>query len=222
MNNYFVFILIFGFTLSISAQIDKEKKLKIIPAEKSSEGSEPLVIKPAEPESTTKDSDLALPQISRNLEMPKEEFSMFPKEKFGNPGELYTKRVEKLEKELLPEGHGLNSGLKEDAYWGDYHTTSDHIYISYRDHGRVDGDLLNVLVDDEVLKSNIYLSGGFQGFKLKLKKGFNKIDFYAINEGSLLPNTAQYQIIDDKNDLITGKIWALSQGVKVTVIIIKD
>lgn len=220
MRIYVIVALLFSFSAALSAQIDREQKLKIIPAEKSSEEKSPELIEPAKPINTT--PNLNVPQVSRNLELPKEEFSMFPKEKFGNPGELYNKQIEKIEKDLLPEGHGSYAGLKEDAYWGDYHTKSDYILISYRDHGRIDGDLLNVLVDDDVLQSNVYLSGNFNGFKLKLKDGFNKIDFYAVDEGSLLPNTAQYKIVDEWGNVITGKIWALSEGVKVTVIIIKD
>jgi hypothetical protein len=62
----------------------------------------------------------------------------------------------------------------------------------------------------------------FKGFRLRLKEGLNKIEFYAVNEGSLLPNTAEYRIVDQWKNVITGKIWALATGVKVTIIIVKE
>ena len=223
MKPYILFIFLICLSLSTQAQIDNRKKSIAIPAivsDKDSLDASPLT--PSKPIKSDASVGFKRPKIAPNLDAPKKEFSMFPQEEFGNPGELYTKKLDKLEKELLPEGHGLYAGLKEDAYWGDYYTKSDYIHIGYRDHGRIDGDLLRVIVDDDVVKSNVSLTGGFQGFKLKLKEGLNKIEFYAVNEGSLLPNTAQYRITDQWNKLISGKIWALSKGVKVTIIIVKE
>ena len=218
------FILFFILSIStVWAQIDSRQKSISIPAIESPKDSldaKPLL--PAIPKENDNLSGLNLPKVALQLNFPKKEFSMFPSEKFGNPGELYTKKLDKIEKDLLPEGHGEYSGLKEDAYWGDYRTTSKYVNIQYRDHGMIDGDLLRVMVNGDVIKSQEYLNRSFGGFKLNLEEGFNKIEFYAINEGSALPNTAQYRIVDDKNEIITGKIWALSAGVKVTVIIIKE
>lgn len=220
---YFSFIVFFLIAWSSNGQIDNRRKSISIPAVKSpkdSLDSKPLF--PAKPEKKEDFSGLTVLKNTQELNFPKKEFSMFPTEKFGNPGELYTKKLDKIEKTLLPEGHGENSGLKEDAYWGDYKTTSEYVNIQYRDHGMIDGDLLRVLVNGDVIKPREYLNRGFDGFKLNLEPGFNKVEFYAINEGSALPNTAQYRIVDDKNEVITGKIWALAAGVKVTVIIIKE
>ncbi|WP_344786677.1 hypothetical protein [Postechiella marina] len=210
-------------SFGLNAQIDSKNKSFAIPAVKApkdSLDSKPLL--PAKPDLKDKLSSLDFPKPLPELNLPKKEFSMFPSEEFANPGELYTKKLEKIEKALLPEGHGENSGLKEDAYWGDYRTTSKYINIQYRDHGMIDGDLLRVIVNGDVIRSREYLSRGFNGFKLNLEEGFNKIEFYAINEGSALPNTAQYRIVDDKSSVITGKVWALAAGVKVTIIIIKE
>lgn len=217
-----LFYFIFFFTLIINAQIDNQKKGTNIPAieggNDSVGSSIPFSIKPNQ--NTTLNA-LTIPESNSNFNVPKKEFSMFG-ETFGNPGELFEKRLNKKEDDLKPEGYGENSGLKEDAYWGDYRTKSKYIDIAYRDYGQIDGDLLQISVDDEVLRPREFLSGGYKGFRLELKKGLNKIDFYAINEGSLLPNTAEYAIIDEWKKLISSKIWALSKGVKVTVIIVKE
>ncbi len=223
MKYYITLFFLTSFSFIVQSQIDSRNKSFSIPAIKSEKKTKEF--KPLLPEK--KDTEKPFNGINRssiapNLGKPKKEFSMFPEEEFGNPGELYTKKLDKLQKELLPEGHGLNSGLKEDAYWGDYKTTSKYIEIGYRDHGRIDGDLLRVLVDGDIIQSNISLVGSFQGFRLNLKEGLNKIEFYAINEGAYIPNTAQYRITDEWNKIISGKIWSLSKGVKVTIIIVKE
>lgn len=218
-----LFIFLLCFSLSIQSQIDSNKKSISIPAiESKKETAEIKPLTPSKPINENTTFGINRPKVAPNLEMPKKEFSMFPQEKFGNPGELYTKNLDKLEKELLPEGHGLYSGLQEDAYWGDYTTKSKYIDIGYRDHGRVDGDLLNVLVEGDVIQANVFLTGGFKGFRLNLKEGLNKIEFYAVNEGDFIPNTAQYRITDEWNKVISGKIWSLAKGVKVTIIIVKE
>ena len=223
MKPYVLLFLLISLSLSIQAQIDSRNKSFSIPAVESNKDSiDTNLITPPKAIKTKPDFGLNTPNLAPDLEMPKKQFSMFPEEEFVNPGELYSTKLNKIEKELLPEGHGLNSGLKEDAYWGDYHTKSDFIEIMYRDHGRIDGDVLNIIVDDDVIKANVSLRTNFNGFRLKLKKGLNKIEFYAVNEGSLLPNTAQYKVTDQWNKAISEKTWALSKGVKVTIIIVKE
>ena len=204
MKSYIFFLFFICISLSTHAQIDSKKKSISIPAvESKKDTAETSPLTPSQPIKDNNTFGMNRPKVAPNLGMPKKEFSMFPQEKFGNPGELYTKNLDKLEKELLPEGHGLYSGLKEDAYWGDYTTKSKYIDIGYRDHGRIDGDLLRVLVDGDVIQSNISLVGSFQGFRLNLKEGLNKIEFYAINEGDYIPNTAQYRIKDEWNKVIS-------------------
>ena len=223
MKLFLSFTILFLLTLSVDAQIDSQKKSIAIPAiESKKETNDTQKITPSQPiNNNTNFGSLNVPNLSTGVEAPKKQFSLFSEE-FGNPGELYSKQLKKQEDDLKPEGYGENTGLKADAYWGDYVTKSEYIDISYRDFGQVDGDLLRILVDDDVIKSNEALTGGFNGFRLRLKEGFNKIEFYAVNEGSLLPNTAEYKIVDQWKHVITGKIWALSKGIKVTIIIIKE
>lgn len=223
MKLFLSFTILFLLALSVDAQIDSQKKSISIPAiESKKETKETQKITPSQPiNNNTNFGSLNIPNLSTGVEAPKKEFTLFSEE-FGNPGELYQKQLNKQEEQLKPEGYGENAGLKEDAYWGDYWTKSEYIDIMYRDYGRVDGDLLNVLVDDDVLQSQVLLTENFKGFRLKLKEGFNKIQFYAVNEGDYLPNTAEYKIIDQWKNVITGKVWALSTGIKVTIIIVKE
>ncbi|WP_226695856.1 hypothetical protein [Neotamlana sargassicola] len=222
MSSKYILIFILLISLSSYSQIDSGKKSISIPAvETKKDSAVSNVFSNTNPKSNTQ-FGLNTPKVSPNLELPKKEFSMFPEEEFGNPGELYSSKLDKLNKVVLPEGHGEFSGLKEDAYWGDYRTKSDYVKVLYRDYGRVDGDVLRILVNDDIVKPAAYLSDGYSGFKLKLVDGFNKIDFFAVNEGEFKPNTAAYKIVDEWDNVVSKKVWALAQGVKVTIIVIKE
>lgn len=205
----------------LNAQIDGPKKPKNFKGFVYPEDS--LETKALIPDKSLENpKNINAPKVIGNLNLPKKEFSMFPEEEFANPGELYTKKLDKIEKELLPEGHGENAGLKKDTYWGDYITTSKYVNIMVRDYSAIDGDVLHILVNDDIVQPNVYLTQGYRGFKLDLVEGVNKIDFIAISTGSSGPNTAEYKIVDDKIKLISRKVWALSKGVKVTFIVIKE
>lgn len=112
--------------------------------------------------------------------------------------------------------------LAKDQYLGDIKTNATHVNVVYRDHEFVDGDRIRVYVNDDVIRSNVYLDSHFAGFDLPLQKGFNKIDFEAINQGSSGPNTAELHIYDDNGILISAKQWNLLTGFKATFIIVKE
>ncbi|OYX28173.1 MAG: hypothetical protein B7Z06_02410 [Flavobacteriales bacterium 32-35-8] len=208
----------------MDAQIDSRNNSISIPAiespKDSSDAKSLLPSKPIEAQNTNK--GLSTPKANTQFNFPKKEFSMTGGEVFGNPGELYEKSLSKKAAETRPEGYGENAGLKEDAFWGDYRTSSAVIKITYRDYSAVDGDYLTVMVNDDIIQSNVLLTSGFKGFNLKLEEGINKIEFLALNEGASGPNTAEYLIVEEAGKIITGKIWALSKGVKVKIIIIKE
>ena len=97
------------------------------------------------------------------------------------------------------ERESPNSGAHYgDMYLGDVKTSSKFVGIVCRDHEFVDGDRVN------------------------LNKGFNRLDFEALNQGSSGPNTAQVDVYDDKGNLIYSNRWNLSTGSKASLIIVKD
>lgn len=224
MRFVITFIICVVFAATANAQIDSRKKSgTIIPAiEAPKDSTDSKKIAPEKIKPNDQLSGVKSPKIVGKLELPKKEFSMFPQEEFGNPGELHTKKLDKIEKTLLPEGHGENAGLKEDAYWGDYKTTSKFLRVLYRDYSAIDGDLLRVYVNGDVIEPRAYLTQGFSGFKLDLKDGLNEIVFQAINTGASGPNTAEYRILDENDKRISSKVWALAAGIKVTVVIVKE
>lgn len=215
---------VFLFVCNLSAQIDSRKQsgaiIPAVPSSKDSADSRKVIPKKIIPNDQF--SGVTSPNVVGKLEFPKKEFSMFPQEEFANPGDLYAKRFEKIQKSVLPEGYGETSGLKKDAYWGDYTTQSDKITILYRDYSAIDGDLLRIYVNGDIVQPRIYLSSNFSGFELSLKEGLNTIIFQAINTGASGPNTATYKIKDEFGAIIASKVWALEAGVKVAVDIFKQ
>lgn len=109
-----------------------------------------------------------------------------------------------------------------DQYLGDIKNNSEFVGIVCRDHEYVDGDRVKIIINGEVADPNILLTAAFKGVNANLKKGFNRIEFIALNEGSSSPNTAQLDIHDDKGQLIYSNKWLLSTGSKATFIITKE
>ncbi|MFI1744029.1 hypothetical protein [Thalassobellus sediminis] len=225
MKYHFSFFIFMIFTLSTFAQIDSRNKSISIPAIESPKDSIDTDIAISPKIITPKNIDnLNTPKVSTNLNLPKKEFSMFPKEKFGNPGELYVKQVNKnIENlKLTPEEVEQRNGSSTDQFLGDFKSKAKFVNVVYRDHGYVDGDVIQVLVNDDIIHARVFLSGGFKGFKLDLQPGFNKIDFLALNQGSSGPNTAEFRVVDDAGNLVSANQWNLATGVKATIIVMKE
>ena len=49
-----------------------------------------------------------------------------------------------------------------------------------------------------------------------------RVDFEAINQGESGPNTAEFQVYDDKGQLISANQWNLATGFKASIILIKN
>ena len=156
---------------------------------------------------------------SEGLVKPNDNFSFELKDEFANPG---TKYDEKLDKTYTEQGERESGGSKTDQYLGDFKTKSGFVKIACRDHEYPDGDMVKILVNDVVVKQRIVLESGFKGFSMDLEKGFNKIDFVALNQGESGPNTAELRIYDDSGNVVAANRWNLSTGVKATIIIVKE
>ena len=220
------------FSTAIHAQIDSDEKSVAIPVIESDKGeieqeveieSKPIdntgLIQPKEDNV----NGLSVPKKNQPLNIPKREFSMFESEQFGNPAELYVKQIEKHTRytDHVIEKSGFG-GDTVDQFLGDFKTKSPTINIIYRDFGQFDGDHIRVIIDNEVIKPRILLTNSYTGFILNLKEGINKIDFYALDVGSMAPNTAEFQILDEDSEIISSNQWNLAAGVKASIIIIKE
>ncbi|WP_159023406.1 hypothetical protein [Formosa sp. L2A11] len=228
------FIIPFTFlcvSTSVWSQIDTKLPNSIsIPAIESEEGqateTNSLDIKPLEApspdESNTSNKVNGLTVYKRPDLNVEEEFSMFNKKEYANPAELFQGN---LDKQLqMPESEAANPnaiGSLEDQYFGDFETESKSVNIIYRDYQAFDGDRVMVYFNDDIIKSNALLTTGFTGITVELQPGLNKIEFQALNTGTSGPNTAEFKVLDDDGNYITGNTWNLAKGVKGSLIIVK-
>nr|WP_315153162.1 hypothetical protein [uncultured Flavobacterium sp.] len=111
---------------------------------------------------------------------------------------------------------------RKNQYLGSFKTKTFTSTIRFRDAAFVDGDRIKVYLNDKMIQPEISLSGEFQGFKINLKEGINKIDFEALNEGFASPNTAQFEVYDDKGTVISSSQWNVGTGYKATIVLIKE
>lgn len=176
---------------------------------------------------TVKTSGFDLLNKDENKELVKKYFgdslSVKPKKKkidisAGNnlrdPGEIYAKEWNK-DKEIK-ESYSKPQNL------GEFHSNGAYVKIICRDHEYVDGDKVMVLHNDQVVQYEITLGYDYTGFDIILDKGFNKIQFQALNQGSSGPNTAEFKVYDDTGKLISANQWNLTTGVKATLVVVKE
>ena len=129
--------------------------------------------------------------------------------------QINTPKAFEKDKEPRPE-------FARDQDLGDVNTAGSFIQIKYRDHEYVDGDLIRVYVNGDVVQSRVFLNSSFSGFTLSLQPGANRIEFEAINQGSSGPNTAELHIYSEKGFIISAKEWNLLTGYRASVLVIKD
>lgn len=134
-----------------------------------------------------------------------------------NPEELFNNNI-LYKREANVEG----VFYRRNEYLGGFVTKSFTSTIRYRDAAFVDGDKIKVYLNDKVIEPEVLLDGSYKGFKINLVKGINKIDFEALNEGSASPNTAEFQVYDDKGTVIESSQWNVGKGYKAVIILYKE
>lgn len=150
------------------------------------------------------------------LNTPKEnKRSMLENEKFIDPGKKYLNKLNK-------EGSISKDTYLGDVYLGDIITLSKNTQILLRDFGQEDGDFVRILVNDEEIISGLMLKNRFFTLNLPLQEGFNKIEFQALNQGTLYPNTAELRMYDDTGMPLAIHHWNLSTGAKASIILVKE
>jgi hypothetical protein len=138
------------------------------------------------------------------------------KNDFIKPGIVYQDKLNKVGDGEVFQAFRKNQNL------GDFKTKAIFLKILCRDNQFVDGDRVRIYINDIIIQENVLLDSDFQEFEMSLKKGFNKIDIEALNQGTSGPNTAEFQVYDDKGKQISANQWNLSSGFKATLIVIKE
>ena len=155
------------------------------------------------------------PQTAR-LEQKEEKIDITENEGFIDPEIDFDPKYLKQE----PEKE-MSDKFKQNQYLGDFKTKSGQIKIICRDHQAVDGDMVRVYKDGEVVVDKIYLEGQYKTVYLELKEGFNKIEIEALNQGTSGPNTAEFKVLDESGRIINSNIWNLATGYKASFIVVK-
>jgi hypothetical protein len=167
------------------------------------------------------------PTTAFEIGTPENHFSMTPKNEFEHKmGDVYQDKMTKdLDKTMVREG------LKEDnsfldrtnRYLGDFRTKSNLLVVTYRDFIQIDGDLINVYLNDQLIQSQLYLNFELGEFKIPLSKGINKVEFVVSSQGTSGGNTAEIHVIDDASKSITDEYWDnLALGTKIKLIVVKE
>ncbi|MES2575712.1 MAG: hypothetical protein V4572_12260 [Bacteroidota bacterium] len=134
-----------------------------------------------------------------------------------NPEELF-KDINLYKKDSNVEG----IYYRRNQFLGSFEAKTFTSTIRYRDAAFVDGDKIKVHLNDKIIEPEVSLDGEFQGFKITLVPGINKIDFEALNEGFASPNTAEFEVYDDKGVVISASQWNVGTGYKATIILVKE
>jgi len=139
-----------------------------------------------------------------------------PKNDFKNPGDEIK---DKLNKKIADKP--IDDSFRSDQFLGQFDVKSKYLKIVCRDHEYPDGDRVRILVNDKVVIPEILLESASKEYYIDLSKGFNKVEFEALNQGTSGPNTAAFRVYDDKGNIVTSNEWNLTTGVKAKIIVLK-
>ncbi|MAZ29382.1 MAG: hypothetical protein CL868_20205 [Cytophagaceae bacterium] len=232
-----VLIAFFGFT-QMNAQVDNTSGGFKIPAivdstqQKNPEQSEAPSSKKINPENSPSATSLGeMDKISPELEsrlssvsdLESSKFYMMKKEEFADPNQRHLERLNKKpQPNLSKKDRAILAEMAKDLDLGTFWTGSNQVQVLCRDYQAIDGDKVAILVNDEVVVSQVWLTGEYHGFYIPLKKGFNKISFKALNQGSSGPNTADLVVYDDKGNVISSSGWNLLTGAQADIVVVKE
>ena len=230
--NLKIFIILFLCTsFSMMAQPDNSGKSIPIPSEeKKVEKNDPpvipIIISPENTPSLTKPKEhlSGIPVRNQVTMKPSEkEFSMMDKSTLTDPGQIFEdKWADEKRKKQLEMYDDIPPELLGDQFLGEFRTKTGLVNVVCRDFGQQDGDLIKVLLNDRVIVAQLVLTNAAKSFNIPLVDGINKIDFYAINQGSLGFNTAEFRLFDDKENQISENKWFLATDKKASLIIVKE
>jgi len=113
--------------------------------------------------------------------------------------------------------------LKSNVSLGTVKSATKMVKIECRDHSYIDGDRIRIYLNEKVVSSNIGLKSNYYVLYLNLEKGYNRIDFQALNQGFSGPNTAEVILYDANGTIISAKDWNIATGETATLgVIIKN
>lgn len=167
------------------------------------------------------------PNNSFEIGTPENHFSMTPKNRFEHKlGDVYQAKMTKdLDKTMVQEGlkEDFSSLDRANRYLGDFKTKSKFLVVKYRDYIQIDGDLINVYLNDKLIQSQLYLYSQLDEFKIPLSMGINNVEFVVASQGTSGGNTAEIHVLEDAGKPMTDEYWNnLALGTRIKLIVIKE
>jgi hypothetical protein len=112
----------------------------------------------------------------------------------------YAKPKEHIDTNVTPapDIYVLTDTTREVDIQESFTVHSKRIKVSVWDRNEVDGDVVTLYMNDELVKKDLKLKKRKKHFTVKLKPGSNILVMYAENLGTIPPNTAALQIKDGR------------------------
>lgn len=217
---YFILVILMLFGTSIYAQIDKSENGsgKRIGRESHDMGSPHRIDRGF---SSNKDKNLNLFGNPKRLTIDEKEKN--DKVDITKKSDFIEKTIDYTPSYLSKKEEGKIKGAHAKPQdLGKYYTSSDAVKISWRDSQVVDGDRVDIIVNDTVVVHNVTLLAKYHSIYVDLKGGFTKIEFKALNQGQSGPNTADFKVETEKGTVLTHGQWNLLTGVKAHLTVVKN
>ena len=217
MNRSFIVLLLFvGLQQAVYAQLDNNQetfRIKALALERNPLTDQfPLTISPIK----------GLTDKGFEITMGIQPIDGFAKKKYG-----ITQTRDVVDptweiKQQFSESHKDVSKFSRNYYLGNIKTKSKYIRILCRDHEYEDGDRIKLILNKAIVHPNITLRNSAYIIEVELIEGLNTIEFYALNEGSSSPNTAQLKVYNENDNLIGSGEWLLTTGYKASLIVLRE
>ena len=134
-----------------------------------------------------------------------------------------SKRVDKTIKSSVSVTQTLDS-LKMNILKPNQNLTmfsaSSELKLNIYDAGKVDGDKINIYVNGSIFLRNYIVDKNIKQLTIPLNSNSTLIEVVALNTGTISPNTAKIEIVDQKNNINT--LTRLKKGEKTSITIVKN
>ena len=218
-NNLFTFLILFLYTTTFVAQLDKSNgtankgKLKATILKNAKAIETPNSVELLGNEGFKKAYD----KEQEKLKIKQEEDHLKNKG-FTSKKQLSEARFLKAFKKI--NGQYIYPVIDQDL--GGFRTNSNSVNIICRDFQFPDGDRVTIMLNNIPIVRNIVLKQQYQSYNIPLEIGINKISFVALNQGTSGPNTAAFKVYNDSGILLSSNEWNLATNAKATIVIAKD
>ena len=214
-------LLFFSASIAVFAQTDTPKIKRIDNEINTTKSTNQLQAKSFKPASNQNidlriDKKLDIDAINKNLNTNKSNSnSTFLMETLPENNDIIGKKYWKG-KDIT------HAKLKSNFSLGTITSSTKSVKIECRDYSAIDGDRIRIYLNEQIVSDNIGLKSNYYVYYIDLEKGYNRIDFQALNQGLSGPNTAELAVYDANGNLISSKEWNLTTGQTATIGIIQQ